>query len=189
MHLRHHCDLAGVELDEVPDRVNADELGEAPHEVLIELHARRFCFSTSRMRSVGNACWYVRCDRIASYTSAMEQSMVPRLSVVPLDAEGIARCRPGACGARRPSTGASVGMSGVARRISAPSTTWRRMISNSCVVQLVGLVEDLERRSAPCRCRASAPRGRTRAAARPSMPTARACPIVRIETFTMCVNV
>ena len=79
-------------------------------------------------------------------------------------------------------------MSGVFRRISAPSTTWRFMIANSASVSLSGLFRISSGvRTLPMSC-ISAARPNSRSSG-PSMPSPRAWPIVRIDTFTMCVKV
>ena len=63
-----------------------------------------------------------------------------------------------------------------------------RMISNSASVSLSGLFRiSVGVRTLPMSC-ISAARPSSRSGA-PSMPSARACDMVRIETFTMCVNV
>ena len=81
-----------------------------------------------------------------------------------------------------------VGMSGVRRRISAPSTVCRFMISNSRSSSFSGLLRmSVGVLTLPMSC-ISAARPNSRSSA-PSMPRPRACPIVRMDTFTMWVNV
>ena len=62
------------------------------------------------------------------------------------------------------------------------------MISNSASVSFSGLLRiSVGVRTLPMSCiRPAMPNSRSSV---PSMPSARACAIVRIETFTMCVNV
>ena len=63
-----------------------------------------------------------------------------------------------------------------------------RITSNSSSVSLSGLLRiSVGVRTLPMSC-ISAARPSSRSV-EPSMPSARACDIVRIETFTMCVNV
>jgi len=68
---------------------------------------------------------------------------------------------------------ASAGISGVRRRISAPSTEWRRMIANSWSVRLSGLFRiSLGVRTLPMSCMSPAsPNSRS---SEPSMPRPRA---------------
>ena len=84
--------------------------------------------------------------------------------------------------------GASGVMSGVRRRISAPSSTCRFMTENSRSSRRSGLVRISGGvRTLPMSCiRPATPNSRS---SEPSMPRPRACAIVRIDTFTMCVNV
>ena len=82
----------------------------------------------------------------------------------------------------------TAGTSGVMRKISAPSTTWRFMIVNSASVSLSGLLRMSSGvRTLPMSCiSAASPNSRSSG---PSMPSPRAWPMVRMETFTIWVNV
>ena len=84
--------------------------------------------------------------------------------------------------------GPSAGISGVFLRISAPSTVCRLRTSNSSSVSLPGLLSSsLGVFTLPMSCiSAEMPNSRS---SLPSMPTARAWAMARIDTFTMCVNV
>ena len=53
VHLQHDSNSAIVEQHEVARRIDAQQLREPAHQVLIELLAVA-CFITSRMRSVGS---------------------------------------------------------------------------------------------------------------------------------------
>ena len=79
-------------------------------------------------------------------------------------------------------------MSGVFRRISAPSTRVPLHDRELGVGQLVGLVQDLERR--PHLADVVHQRGEAELAQQRAVDAeARAWPMVRIDTFTMCVKV
>jgi hypothetical protein len=141
----------------------------------------------ARIRSLGYAFWYLRCDRIASYTSEIEQRIVHRFSASRLTPFGYpVPSRRRWCS--KATIGEIGGTSGVRRRISAPSTTCRFMIANSSSVSFAGLLRiSAGVRTLPMSCISPAmPNSRSSG---PSIPRARACAIVRIDTFTMCVNV
>ena len=84
--------------------------------------------------------------------------------------------------------GASAGISGVRRRMCAPSTTCCFITSNSSFSSLPGLFSTSSGVcTLPMSCiRAANPNSRKSA---PSMFSARACAMASAETFTMWVNV
>mgnify|MGYP003694298329 CR=1 FL=1 len=146
VHGDHHRDRAVVEAHQVARRIDAEQLREAAHQVLIELLCRRCASCTARMRSDRERLLIgaLRSHRVVDVGDAAQHGA--EVEAAARHAERDSRCRRAAGDARTRSTGASAGISGVRRRISAPSTTCMRMIANSLVGQLVRLVEDLGRR-------------------------------------------
>jgi len=51
-------DLSRIQPDEVAAGIDAQELHEAPHEILIRTACRRCAAGRRGVRSVGNDCWY-----------------------------------------------------------------------------------------------------------------------------------